>query len=208
MPSIYNLKTSFQHLLRPIVNWLAAHRITANQITIMALLLSSSMGTAIVYYGNQLWIFWLLPLVLFVRMALNAIDGMLAREHHMISSLGVVLNEIGDVVSDTALYLPLALLPQFSAHLIVTVVVLALLTEMMGIVAVQIGASRRYDGPMGKSDRAFVFGAISLSFALDIRIASWINPILWVMVLLLVITLVNRATRALLEVKDVKRDSR
>ena len=37
------------------------------------------------------------------------------------------------------------------------IVVLTLVSEMTGVVAVQIGASRRYDGPMGKSDRAFVF---------------------------------------------------
>ena len=32
--------------------------------------------------------------------------------------------------------------------------------EMAGVVAVQIGAERRYDGPMGKSDRAFTFGLL------------------------------------------------
>ena len=54
------------------------------------------------------WALLLLPPVLFVRMALNAIDGMLAREFAQKSALGAVLNELGDVVSDTALYLPFA----------------------------------------------------------------------------------------------------
>jgi CDP-diacylglycerol--glycerol-3-phosphate 3-phosphatidyltransferase len=35
-------------------------------------------------------------------MALNAIDGMLAREHDMQSPLGAMLNELGDVLSDVA----------------------------------------------------------------------------------------------------------
>ena len=42
-------------------------------------------------------------------MALNAIDGMLAREFNQKSRLGGYLNEITDVVSDAALYLPLLL---------------------------------------------------------------------------------------------------
>ncbi len=42
-------------------------------------------------------------------MAFNAIDGMLAREHNQQSKLGAFLNELTDVVSDAALYLPFAL---------------------------------------------------------------------------------------------------
>ena len=54
------------------------------------------------------WPFLLLPLWLFVRMALNAVDGMLAREFGQKSRLGAYLNEISDVVSDAALYAPFA----------------------------------------------------------------------------------------------------
>jgi len=39
-------------------------------------------------------------------------------------------------------------------------VVFALIGELTGVVAVRIGASRRYDSPMGKSDRAFVIGLL------------------------------------------------
>ena len=46
-------------------------------------------------------------------MAFNAIDGMLAREFGQKSRLGAYLNELTDVVSDAALYLPFAWLPPF-----------------------------------------------------------------------------------------------
>ena len=104
----------------------------------------------------------LLPPVLFVRMALNAIDGMLAREFAQKSALGAVLNELGDVVSDTALYLSFATIAGVNAALVGLVVAIAIMTEMAGVVAIQIGASRRYDGPFGKSDRAVFFGALAL----------------------------------------------
>ena len=80
MPSNYQLKPAFQGLLRPIVNWLARMGVTANAVTIAALLLSLATGATIAWTrGGRALL--LLPLALFVRMALNAMDGMLAREH-------------------------------------------------------------------------------------------------------------------------------
>src|SRR5215472_13217364 len=151
MSSIYDLKPRFQNLLRPITNGLARRGVTANQLTLAALLLSFSTG-AVIFYCRARRSLLLLPLVLFVRMALNAIDGMLAREHNQKTSLGAILNELGDVLSDAALYLPLAFFLPFNPVVIVLVVFLGTLAEMTGVIGVQIGASRRYDGPMGKSD--------------------------------------------------------
>ena len=87
----------------------------------------------------------------------------------MQSPFGGFLNELTDVISDAALYLPFALVAALSAELIIFIVLASLLVEMTGVVAVQVGASRRYDGPMGKSDRAFAFGilAILLGLGLD-----------------------------------------
>jgi CDP-diacylglycerol--glycerol-3-phosphate 3-phosphatidyltransferase len=147
-------------------------------------------------------ILWLLPLVLFVRMALNAIDGMLAREHNQKTSLGAILNELGDVFSDAALYLPLAMIPPFDPKLIVLIVICAILTEMTGVVGVQIGASRRYDGPMGKSDRALIFGALGLLLALGAPILPIVRPVLWVILILLLLTILNRSRAALRELRS------
>ena len=92
-------------------------------------------------------------------MALNAIDGMLAREFKQKSDLGFYLNELGDVVADTALYLPfMFLLP--NPMLVLMVVLLAILIEFAGVLALGVGNDRRYDGPFGKSDRAVAFGVL------------------------------------------------
>jgi len=199
MASIYDLKPKFQSLLRPITRGLAAAGVTANQVTVGALLLSAATGASIACRPDERWPLVLLGPVLFVRMALNAIDGMLAREHGMKSALGAVLNEIGDVAADAAIYLPLALVPGFDPGLVVATVVLAIFTEMTGVVGVQIGASRRYDGPFGKSDRAFAFGAMSLMVGLGVPVGRWITVVLVVMLALLTITVFNRGRRALRE---------
>src|SRR5882724_507964 len=112
MPSIYQIKPRFQALLRPLVRALAAGGVTANQVTLAAAAMSVVAGIALATYGETARVWLVLPVVLFVRMALNAIDGMLAREHGQKSPLGAFLNELSDVVSDAALYLPFALVAE------------------------------------------------------------------------------------------------
>jgi CDP-diacylglycerol--glycerol-3-phosphate 3-phosphatidyltransferase len=202
MPSIYGLKPKFQSLLRPIVNWLARIGVTANQVTIAALLLSLAAGH-VIHFGHGGRSLLLLPAVLFVRMALNAMDGMLAREHNQKTPLGAILNELGDVVADIGLYLPLAFVPGFDPRYLIAVVMLAVLTEMTGIIGVQIGASRRYDGPFGKSDRAFVFGLLGLLMGLGVNLEHFLSYVLLAMIFLLVLTVLNRARCALRELKSL-----
>ncbi|MDA8259563.1 MAG: CDP-alcohol phosphatidyltransferase family protein [Betaproteobacteria bacterium] len=199
MASVYDLKPRFQALLRPLVDSLAQRGVTANQVTIAAVLLSFIGGGLIAWRPFEAWPLLLLPLILLARMGLNAIDGMLAREHSQQSKLGALLNELGDVMSDAALYLPLAWVPMVYVPLIEGIVVLAVVSEMAGVVAVQIGAKRQYQGPMGKSDRALWFGALGLALGLGVEAGNWINWGLGVMLALLVVTIVNRARGALKE---------
>jgi len=200
MPSIYGLKPKFQSLLRPLSNGLARAGVTANMVTIVAMLLSFAIGLAIFHF-RSIRVLLSLPAVLFLRMALNAIDGMLAREHNQKSAVGAILNELGDVFSDAALFLPLATFLPFDAALMVLIVLLAVISEMTGVVAVQIGASRRYDGPMGKSDRAFVFGILGLLLRLQLPIFRVVIPVQWIVLVLLLVTIVNRARGALREIR-------
>src|SRR5687768_17975336 len=146
MPSIYDLKPRFQSLLRPLVRRLAVAGVSANHVTIAALILTLLLGCSIALDPMAKWPMLLMPVALFVRMALNAIDGILAREHGMKSGLGAVLNEVGGVVSDTALYLAMALVPGVNSFWVGLVVVRAIVREMTGGVGVQVGGQRRYGG--------------------------------------------------------------
>ncbi|MCP5279002.1 MAG: CDP-alcohol phosphatidyltransferase family protein [Thiobacillus sp.] len=199
MASIYDLKPAFQNLLRPLVRGLARAGVTANQVTLAALALSLATGAAIAWRPDEPALLLLLPAMLFLRMALNAVDGMLAREHDQKSRLGAVLNELCDVFSDAALYLPLAWVAGFNAPLVVGIVLLSAASEMTGVLMQTLGASRRYDGPMGKSDRAFVFGALGLVLGLGLPAESWLTPLLAAVLALLAWTILNRARRGLAE---------
>jgi CDP-diacylglycerol--glycerol-3-phosphate 3-phosphatidyltransferase len=197
MPSVYALKPAFQRRLRPLVGALAGAGATANQVTLAAVALSAAGGAAIALAPEARWPLLALPAVLLARMALNAIDGMLAREHGQASRLGAVLNELGDVVADSLLYLPFALVPGVHAGWLVAAVVASLWTEMAGVVAVQVGASRRYDGPMGKSDRAAAFGLLALLLGVGVPAGRWVDVALAAIVVLALVTVVHRVRRAL-----------
>lgn len=195
--SIYDFKPAFQSLLRPLSNWLAQHSIKPNQITLMAAIISLLSGLCVAFFPTARWPFLLLPLVLFIRMILNALDGMIAKEHHLQTPAGTFLNELGDVFSDTFLYLPFSLVPHVSYFLVIAVVILSMISEMTGVIATQIGVARRYDGPMGKSDRAFVFALIGIIIGLGYPTTIWFNTVMIIMFLLLMITIFRRIKNAL-----------
>jgi CDP-diacylglycerol--glycerol-3-phosphate 3-phosphatidyltransferase len=197
--SIYQLKPAFQNLLRPTVRLLHRVGVTANQVTLFACAVSVALGLALFFCApSPLW-FALLPPWLFLRMALNAVDGMLAREFHQRSTLGAYLNELTDVVSDAALYLPFAALAPFSPFWVGALVLAAAMSEMAGVLGQSVGASRRYDGPFGKSDRAFVFGALALAVAFWHPLPGWVAWLLPLCTALTVLTLTNRVRAGLRE---------
>ncbi len=199
--SIYLLKPRFQALLRPLTRFLHANGVTANQVTLTACAVSMCIGIGVSVLPEVRLAFLLIPVWMFIRMAFNAIDGMLAREFSQKSDLGAFLNELADVVSDACLYLPFAFLPHFWALSVGVVIVLSVVVEMTGCVALLVGASRRYDGPFGKSDRAFVFGALGLAVGLGMPEQGWMTLLFPAMALLCCATIVNRVRCALNEVR-------
>jgi len=198
--TLYALKPRLQDLLRPLARGLADSRITANQITLATAIGSAVVAMIVIQASEMRWVFLLLPVWLLLRMGLNAIDGMLAREHRQLSHLGCYLNELCDVVSDAALYAPIAMVEPFGLLGIALVIFLAALTELAGILGQAVGASRRYDGPLGKGDRALVFGALGFWIGIGAPLPEWLAWMVPAMAVLLVVTVVNRVRAGLREV--------
>jgi CDP-diacylglycerol--glycerol-3-phosphate 3-phosphatidyltransferase len=196
--SLYELKPKFQNLLRPLTRWLAARGVTANQVTLAAAAGSVAVG-ALAAWSRALFV--LIPVWLFLRMALNAIDGMLAREHGQKSALGAYLNELGDIVSDLALTLPFLTVAAFAPLDVWLFALAAVITECAGLIGPLADASRRYDGPLGKSDRALVLGALALWSGLALPLppaATW----LWrALIALSVITTIRRVRAGVAEAR-------
>ncbi|GAK02513.1 CDP-diacylglycerol-glycerol-3-phosphate 3-phosphatidyltransferase [Geomicrobium sp. JCM 19037] len=149
MATIYDIKPKFQAMLRPLVVKLHQWNVTPNGVTVSAALLSILFGL-LLYIQLHPVLLLLLPAFLLLRMMMNAIDGMLAKEYNQQTRLGMFLNEIGDMVSDAALYLPLAIWIDVPVELIIGIVVIALVGEAAGILGIAVGSTRRYDGPSVK----------------------------------------------------------
>ena len=201
MPTLYSIKPAFQNLLRPLAARLVGLGATANMVTLGAAFISIAAGIVIARFHANLPVFWLLPAVLFLRMALNAIDGMMAREFGQKSTLGMYLNELTDAVSDAALILPFALIAPFPAWGVVLFAIIAVLTEYAGALGVMAGGARRYDGPFGKSDRALALGFIAALLALGVAFEDWGKFLFPIMALLSALTVINRVRQGLKESK-------
>lgn len=197
--SLYALKPRFQNLLRPLTDHLARRGATANQVTLFAAGGSVVVGALAGLSMSAQSLFLLIPLWLLIRMALNAIDGMLAREHAQKSTLGAYLNELGDIVSDVALVLPFLAVSALSPADVWLFALAAVSVECAGLIGPLIGASRRYDGPFGKSDRALALGALALWIGTGLpvgAIAAW----LWrILIVLSIATVVRRVQAGIAE---------
>lgn len=194
--TLYNIKPEFQKILKPIVRKLNSRGITANQVTWFAMLASALLGGLLIYFPTPI-LYITLSVFLFFRMALNAIDGMLAREFNQQSTLGAILNEVGDIISDAALYLAFAFIPGVSPGVVILVVLLCWLSEFCGVVAQTLTGKRSYRGPLGKSDRAFLFGALGLVVAFWPQYIVVVNIVFGVATLLLAWTCFNRCKSAM-----------
>lgn len=197
MPSIYDIKPKFQKLLTPVLEFLYRSGITANQITISALVLSIIIGVSFWYASYNQLLFLALPIGLFLRMALNALDGMMARTYNQQSKLGEILNELGDIISDTVIYFPLLVYESEHIYLVVAFLCLTILNECAGILGKVISGERRYDGPMGKSDRAFLIGIYGLLSFFSVPLSKLSFWIFIVLNLLLVMSTINRVKNTL-----------
>lgn len=215
--TVYDFKPKFQSLLRPMCAYLFSIGCTANGVTSAALVLSVLFGL-LVWFMPVNAILMLYPLVFLIRMALNAIDGILAREYQQKSALGTFLNEISDVVSDVALYLPFCSVLPSSAPLVIAVCFLAVLTEYAGVTSVLVSGNRCYAGPFGKSDRAVFFSVLAVlkvhGELLHLSLVGQsstgmllISGAVWVACILSMVTTVNRVRVSLVQAQEVSNGS-
>lgn len=197
MISIYKLKPKFQELLNPILLFLHKRKVTANQITGISILLSICISFLFWNADTNKWFFLSLPIGLLLRMAFNALDGMMARKFNQTSKLGEVLNEVGDIISDIIIFFPLLKFQPESLYLVIVFMLLSVINEFAGVLGKVIGKNRRNDGPMGKSDRAFLFGVYGLIQFFGVNISGYANFIFGVVILLLGLSTFSRLKKAL-----------
>ncbi len=197
MISIYKIKPKFQKLLLPILRFFNKLGITANQITFSAIFLSIVIGVSFWFADYNSYLYLVLPIGLLLRMALNALDGMMARIYNQQSKKGELLNEFGDIFSDLIIFLPLVKYESQDILLVVLFITLSIINEFAGLLGKVISNERRYEGPMGKSDRAFVIAVYGIIGFFQVDIKSSIPLIFILLILLLIVSTVIRLKKSL-----------
>ncbi len=200
MISIYKIKPAFQKLLTPALLVLRNLGVTANQITISSIILSLLIGIAFWFAETNRILFLVLPIGLLIRMALNALDGMMARTYNQTSKKGEILNELGDIISDVFIFFPLLIFEKANLYLVVVFICMSIINEFAGLLGKVISGERRYDGPMGKSDRAFIMGLYGIISFSAINIQQYSFWILLVIDLLLVLSTTIRVRKSIAQI--------
>ena len=164
--SLTLLKSRLKAMVRPLAAKFADVGVTANQVRLASLIGSIAVGAVLCAGPSNARMFALLPLWLLVRTACAALDGTLAIEFGQKSRFGGILNEVGDIASDVALFLPLAFVAPFSLNSIVLLIMLIVFAEIAGIVGPLLGCERRLEGPLGKADRSIILAIFAIVIAI------------------------------------------
>lgn len=159
---IYATKSKWQRALRPIVALCVRNRIHPDIFTYSALTLSLVGAFALFWAGsNRVWL-WLVPPCVLVRLLLNLMDGLVAREIGLASAWGEVKNEFGDRVADTAIFLGLGFGGYAEVRLAALALALILCVSYLGLLGKAVGGSRVYRGVFGKGDRMISLALFTL----------------------------------------------
>ena len=111
----------------------------------------------------------------------------------------VFQHRFGDILSDIAIYVPFLYVLNCNVWLIFLFTVLTIISETVGIMGVQINASRHYEGPMGKSDRAFWLGLLAIVCVFTVISVKALGIFTAILSFLLLYTIFNRINGALKE---------
>jgi len=181
----------------PLLKLLKKLGVSPNTITFSSILLSFLLSYFLWNaFENPLY-FLFVAFGLLFRMMLNALDGMMARIYNLQSKKGEVLNEVGDIISDTAIYFPLILFESIEIELAIIFIVLSVINEFCGLLAKVVSGNRRYDGPMGKSDRAFLIGLICIIYYFTNKMDPYMNIIIFVASALMILSSYIRLTKSI-----------
>ena len=201
MLDLPDTKPMLERLFRPVALGLSRWGVRPNGLTLASLAISTLAGTLALLAPTRIWPLLVILAAMVTRLALNHMDGIIARERAMKTPLGGLLNEIATPVEDMALYLPLAARPEMPAALIVGAVMSCVLVEIAGLASLAIGGARRFDGPMTKVLRGAFFGVLAGAIVLDLAPAAWAPVALVLALILLGVTTGNRLRRAVVEVR-------
>ena len=177
--AIYAVKPLFQKSLKPLADLFTRLKVHPTVINLLALGVSLTAGILLFFRAQFTFFLLILPLLFFIRIAFNALDGMVARALKVSSARGEIYNEFIDRISDVVIFGGLAfsfITQAIGGHLTwsfvsggefpagMVLIILLLLNSYLGILSKSAGGERIYSGFIGKADRMFYLGLFCLIY--------------------------------------------
>ncbi len=199
---LYSIKPRFQKTLLPISNFFIKNKISPTTINVLALIISLTGAIALAFSEKYIFLLLYIPVMAVIRTALNALDGMVARQMNAKNKeYGEVLNEFFDRVSDVLIFGSFILISVVVVEFLFISIILVLLNSYLGIVSKAAGGKRIYSGLIGKADRMFL---ISL-FCVLTFITNDFNFMNYFVLVLIIGTLISLFQRFNKIKKDLKK---
>lgn len=205
---LYLQKGNFQKIVR----WIAGSWMTANQATLFGIIFIAL--TALGYYvglsyDSYRWILLFVPFFLLMRMAMNALDGMLAREYKTATVGGEILNEALDIIGDTVCYGILYFIPNSPVRSLTLFLILTWAAEFFGVLGKGMpGGVRRHETlGGGKPDRAVWMGLFAIAVFFKPQFIYYLPSYLLSVSILIALTCFIRVKKILETTKGKKYES-
>jgi phosphatidylglycerophosphate synthase len=198
---LYRLKPLSQRLVAPIAAWLVRRRADPDLVTLSAVPVAIVGGICFAASPQAPWLLLLVPVLAALRLGLNLLDGMVARESGRAHAMGEVWNELGDRVADAAFIGGLAWVPAVGPFLAAGAVITALLASYVGITSRAAGARRQYGGVMSKPGRMATL-AVASPLAFLTGWEGWLTIAAGVIAVGAVVTLAQRLLDARRELEQ------
>jgi CDP-diacylglycerol--glycerol-3-phosphate 3-phosphatidyltransferase len=160
--TLYRVKPGFVAMLDPVRDRLVGAGVRADAVTLWAIPVQVAMATTIAVGALHSGVWIAVAPLAFVLLAVNALDGSLARASGTSTVRGAVLNELVDRFGDLALVGAVFVV----APMWIAVAALAAVAggELVAAIGWAVTGERTFAGPMGKPDRVVTI-AVGATFA-------------------------------------------
>lgn len=148
---IYGIKPAFQRRLAGVRDILVGRGVGADAVTWGAFVVSLLGGGVLLLSRRHAILLLAIPVLAVLRLAMNALDGMVASATKSARPVGELLNEVLDRLSDSAWYLGLVAYAGWTR--VLAAIALMMLSSYIGVVSKAAGGKRIYTGIFGKADR-------------------------------------------------------
>jgi phosphatidylglycerophosphate synthase len=163
----------WQKALKPIVDLSVRRQVHPDVFTYSAIIISVIGAIGLYLAGsNHLWLWLIIPCA-FLRLLLNLLDGLVARELQLADAFGEVKNEFGDRIADVAIFFGLGFGGYVDIRLVFLLLTLILCISYLGILGKAVSGERVYSGIFGKGDRMISLAIFTLYPAISGNLASF-----------------------------------